>query len=226
MSRITAMRMLASNPKVLKESASNFAAENGKGSAYAYSLTEHLDGITKTPKLDATIKYLKEHLDIDPTYKAVIFSTFVGSAYEISQQLTSAGYGNELYTGRMNAKEKDAAKTKFQESASCRVLVSSDAGGYGVDLPNGNLLVNYDQPWSSGLLVQRNGRIVRASSEWQMVTIQDVLIKDSIEQRQWDMLRQKSSVAGAILDGEGINDKGGVELSVGSLITFLENKLG
>jgi hypothetical protein len=39
------------------------------------------------------------------------------------------------------------------------------------------------------------------------------------------MLRQKKSVAGAILDGSGINSKGGVDLTVGSLIEFLGNKL-
>jgi superfamily II DNA or RNA helicase len=107
----------------------------------------------------------------------------------------------------------------------CRVLVSSDAGGYGVDLPQANLLINYDQPWSSGLAVQRNGRINRTSSDWTTITIQDILVKDSIEQRQYDMLKQKGNVAGAILDGSNINSKGGVDLTVGSLIEFITNKI-
>ena len=105
------------------------------------------------------------------------------------------------------------------------MLVSSDAGGYGVDLPQANLLINYDQPWSAGLAVQRNGRIIRASSDWSTVTIQDFLIKDSIEQRQHEMLKQKKSVANAVLDGEGINARGGVDLTVGSLLNFITNKL-
>jgi ERCC4-related helicase len=93
-----------------------------------------------------------------------------------------------------------------------------------VDLPQSNLLVNYDQPWSAGLAVQRNGRINRTSSTWTTITIQDILVKDSIEQRQYDTLKQKSNVAGAILDGTGINSKGGVDLTVGSLIDFLITK--
>ena len=124
----------------------------------------------------------------------------------------------------MNAKEKENAKVRFQNTPEVRVLVSSDAGGYGVDLPQANLLVNYDQPWSSGLAVQRNGRINRTSSTWATITIQDILVKDSIEQRQFDTLKQKSNVAGAILDGTGINSKGGVDLTVGSLIDFLTTK--
>jgi hypothetical protein len=77
---------------------------------------------------------------------------------------------------------------------------------------------------SAGLAVQRNGRINRTSSEWSTITIQDILIKDSIEQRQFDMLQQKKSVANAVIDGEGINSSGGVDLTVGSLINFLSSK--
>jgi superfamily II DNA or RNA helicase len=144
---------------------------------------------------------------------------------EIVDRLNAKGYGAVAYTGEMNAVKKEDAKVKFQTRPHIRVLVSSDAGGYGVDLPQANLLVNYDQPWSSGLAVQRNGRINRTSSEWPTITIQDILVKDSIEQRQYDMLKQKGNVAGAILDGSGINDKGGVDLTVGSLINFLTTKL-
>jgi SNF2 family DNA or RNA helicase len=225
MSRIGAMRMLCSSPNVLVSSYKNFDAHTGKGSAYIHSLGELLDPLSKTPKLDVTTQYLSDHLDIDESYKAVVFASYLDSVSEIAARLTAKGYEAVQYTGEMNAKQKEDAKVKFQLEASCRVLVSSDAGGYGVDLPQANLLVNYDQPWSSGLAVQRNGRINRASSTWGTITIQDILVKNSIEQRQYDMLKQKGNVAGAILDGANINDKGGVDLTVGSLLDFLTNKL-
>jgi superfamily II DNA/RNA helicase len=171
------------------------------------------------------ISYLEDHLDIDDTYKAVVFASYLDSVSEIVDRLNKKGYGAVAYTGEMNALKKEDAKVKFQGRPHIRVLVSSDAGGYGVDLPQANLLVNYDQPWSSGLAVQRNGRINRTSSEWPSITIQDILVKDSIEQRQYDMLKQKGNVAGAILDGSNINAKGGVDLTVGSLLDFLSNKI-
>jgi SNF2 family DNA or RNA helicase len=224
MSRIGALRMLCSSPQVLLESYENFQEQNGKGSAYVHSLGDLLHGISKTPKLDAAIDYLAEHLDIDESYKAVVFTSYLSSVSEIVERLNAKGYGAVAYTGEMNATKKEDAKVKFQTRAHIRVLVSSDAGGYGVDLPQANLLLNYDQPWSAGLAVQRNGRINRTSSEWATITIQDILVKDSIEQRQYDMLQQKKSVANAVLDGEGINSSGGVDLTVGSLINFLSGK--
>jgi SNF2 family DNA or RNA helicase len=48
-------------------------------------------------------------------------------------------------------------------------------------------------------------------------------MQNSIEERQYDMLAQKNAVADAVLDGAGINSKGGVDLTVGSLIGFLTN---
>jgi SNF2 family DNA or RNA helicase len=225
MSRIGALRMLCSSPDVLKSSYANFEQGNGKGSAYVYTLGSHLHGISKTPKLDAAVKYLEDHLEIDDTYKAVVFTSYLDSVHEIVERLNSKGYGAVAYTGEMNAVKKEDAKVKFQTRSHIRVLVSSDAGGYGVDLPQANLLLNYDQPWSSGLAVQRNGRINRTSSTWSTITIQDILVKDSIEQRQWDMLKQKSNIAGAILDGTGINAKGGVDLTVGNLYDFLTNRM-
>jgi SNF2 family DNA or RNA helicase len=225
MSRITALRMLCSSPQVLHASYKEFDSHSGKGSAYIHSLGDMLNDVSKTPKLDATISYLKEHLDIDPSYKAVVFSSYIKSVEELVSRLNAAGYEAVAYTGRMNASEKESAKVYFQSNTVCRVLVSSDAGGYGVDLPQSNLLLNYDQPWSAGLAVQRNGRINRASSTWSTITIQDILVKNSIEQRQYDTLKQKSNIAGAILDGQGINSKGGVDLTVGSLINFLTAKL-
>jgi SNF2 family DNA or RNA helicase len=225
MARITALRQLCSLPELLHISAKKFEEQKGEGSSYAFALQQEglLDGIPKTPKLDVVISYLKDHLEISETYKAVIFSSYVEAVHQIVQRLAAKNITAVSYTGKMNAKEKEKAKVKFQTEPEVRVLVSSDAGGYGVDLPQANLLVNYDQPWSAGLSVQRNGRINRTSSTWQTITIQDFLVVDSIEQRQYEMLKQKNAIADAVLDGQGINSRGGIDLTVGSLIEFLNN---
>jgi hypothetical protein len=225
MSRITALRMLCSHPNLLWDSYRNFENHTGKGSAYIHSLGDAglLDDLYKSPKQDATMAYLSEHLSIDSSYKAVVFASYLGSVDSLVKKLAEKKINAVPYTGEMNAKEKEKAKVKFQTEPEVRVLVSSDAGGYGVDLPQANLLVNYDQPWSAGLSVQRNGRINRTSSTWPTITIQDILVKDSIEQRQYDMLKQKNAIADAVLDGQGINSRGGIDLTVGSLIGFLTN---
>ncbi len=209
MSKITALRMVCDNPIILANSESAYAQ---------YLIAEghvKLHG-AKAPKLDALVEYANDHLDTDPDAKIVIFASYLDAVALIYDKL-----GGTIYTGEMNSKEKEKSKEKFLTDPDCRVFISSDAGGYGVDLPNANLLINYDLPWNAGLAVQRNGRIKRTSSRWPTITIQDILMKNSIEERQHEMLQQKSAVANAVLDGAGINSRGGVDLTVGSLLNFL-----
>ena len=143
----------------------------------------------------------------------------------IKDSVETSQYTAQRYTGEMNAKDKESAKITFQTDPSCRILISSDAGGYGVDLPQANLLINYDIPWNAGLAIQRNGRIRRASSTWKTIVIQDIIMQGSIEERQHAMLAQKIAVATAVVDGEGINDKGGVTMSAGTLRSFLQEAI-
>ena len=62
---------------------------------------------------------------------------------------------------------------------------------------------------------------MRASSKWATIVVQDLLVAGSIEIRQHEMLQHKNAVASAVIDGEGINEDGGITMSVGSLSGFL-----
>ena len=224
MSKLTSLRMLCDHPDLLKGSAAAYIPGEGKGSKYASELMEagHLDAKIGSPKLKVLKEYVDNFLSEYDGNKLVIFTSYVKMVDIIKEALD---YESSIYTGQMNAKDKEASKVHFQTDPSCRILISSDAGGYGVDLPQANLLINYDIPWNAGLAIQRNGRIRRASSTWKSIVIQDILMEGSIEERQHAMLLQKNSVADAILDGEGIDAQGGVELNVGSLRAFLQETM-
>ena len=221
-SKITALRMLCDHPHLLEHSAYLYGSTKSEGSEYIAGLKADgfLDGLTKAPKMDKVKRYINEFLDADPDNKVVLFSVFVPTLDILRDEFIQ--HSPEIYSGKMNARQKEAAKTRFQTDPSCRIFISSDAGGYGVDLPEANLLFNYDMPWASGTQRQRNGRVQRASSEWEHVIIQNAIIEGSIEERQWDMLLQKNRLEAAIIDGEGINKRGGVDLSVSTLRAFLE----
>ena len=223
MSKIGALKMLCSHPGLLITSAQKFVQMNGEGSAYAASLLESgvLEEVTHAPKLEYLTQYVKEFLEQDDANKVVIFATYVDMLDKIAEALGKDQC--RLYSGKLDAKTKEENKVEFNTNKDIKVLISSDAGGYGVDLPAANLLVNYDLPWSSGSATQRNGRIVRASSTWTTIVIQDILMANSIEERQYQALNQKNALAAAVIDGEGIDENGGITMSVGSLKQFLES---
>jgi len=221
MSKVTCLKMLCSHPELLRTSAKKFKELHGEGSAYANSLVDSgdLDGINSSPKLDYLVQYVKDFLEQDEANKVVIFATYVDMLDMIANALGPDQC--RLYSGKLDAKTKEDNKIAFNTDSNIRVLISSDAGGYGVDLPAANLLVNYDLPWSSGSALQRNGRIKRASSTWKTIVIQDILIGGSVEERQWEALQFKSSVADAVMDGEGIDEQDGIDMSLSSLKQFL-----
>jgi SNF2 family DNA or RNA helicase len=123
--------------------------------------------------------------------------------------------------GGMSAEERDEAKQQFSTDASTRLFLSSDAGGYGVDLPMANYLISYDLPWSSGKLEQREARIIRLSSKFPHVTIATFVMQGSIEERQYEMLQQKRSINEAFVDGKHHDNRGGFDITLSSLSTFL-----
>jgi len=227
MSKITALRMVCDSPSLLVDSSTKYKLNQGLGgSSYASYLDDegYLENLDLgASKLDAVVSYVVDHLETDELSKVVIFTSYIGMLTLLQNALAEKKIKSRIYSGQLNAKEKEDSKLDFQNSKEVRVLISSDAGGYGVDLPQANLLVNYDLPWSAGKAVQRNSRIRRASSKWPSVIIQDFLVLNSIEERQFEMLNQKNLVADAVVDGTGINIKGGVDLTVGSLLNFLLN---
>jgi SNF2 family DNA or RNA helicase len=230
MSRLTCLRMLCDHPDLLRHSAELYTGTGAPmtgggikgGSAYAAQLDEAglLDKLGRSNKMSATLELIKELLETNKTNKVVIFS-FFKETLNILQEATAKLTGSVLFTGDMTALQKDEAKQKFQTDPSCRLFLSSDAGGYGVDLPNANYLISYDLPWSAGKLDQRNARIIRLSSVYESVTLIYMLMTGSIEERQFDMLEQKRAIASAIVDGKGIDAKGRLDLGLKTLTEFL-----
>lgn len=224
MARLTVLRMLCDNPRLVVDSAKAYDdPTKTDGSQYASNIVKAgwLSTSAKEPKLEAVIDYITEVLNEDPTNKVVLFSFFKKNL-RLIQEATQGLTGSVLFMGGMDAHEKDIAKQRFQTDPNVRLFLSSDAGGYGVDLPQASYLISYDLPWSAGKLDQRDARIIRLSSTHPHVTITSFVMKGSIEERQYEMLMQKRAINQAFIDKK-YDSQGKFELTLGSLSEFLTN---
>jgi SNF2 family DNA or RNA helicase len=225
MSTYSALRMLCDHPQLLMDSALEFEADNGTGSGYCWELlrdpTVSLMAHQKSPKLESLMEYVKDAVEADPDVKIVVFATFTRLFPYVVEAMEKAKIGVVQFHGGMSATAKHQAKLQFQNDKDIRVFLSSDAGGYGVDLPQASILVNYNLPWSAGTALQRNSRIIRASSGHKQVRIERLLMEKSVEVRQWDMLGFKMSVSGGIVDGVVSDPSGNIENTVEGLRNFL-----
>ena len=222
MAGVMILRQISDDANLVLQSAANFDAQTGTGSKLASELVA-AGWFDKVPAVSTKramfITFLDEILSEDDESKVVAFSTFKGLLRDLetdTRQLTRA----TSLTGDMKARDRDDSIQKFKNDKKTRLFLSSDAGGYGIDLPNANHLVSLDLPWSTGSYEQREARIIRISSEFEQIFITMLLAKGTIDMRMHEMIEQKGGVANAWLDG-GSDAKGGFELNLSSLTTFL-----
>lgn len=223
MARMTVLRMLCCNPELVRASAADYANPNTTtGSQYAHAIVKAgwMDGVTAAPKMQACLEFMEEVLEEDPKNKLVLFSFFKENLRQL--QLKSAPLAKSvLFTGDMNSKQKDVAKEQFQTEPDVRLFLSSDAGGYGVDLPQANTLASFDLPWSSGKLAQREARIDRLSSEFKTINVVTFIVEGSIEEYQQSVLESKLRANEGFVDGKHHDQESGMDVDVTTLTEFL-----
>ena len=90
----------------------------------------------------------------------LVFSEFADTARWLAGLFAQAGYSTAVLEGATPQEERDELQRRFLAGA-FQVLVSTDAGGEGIDLQSAHVMVNWDIPWSLVRLEQRMGRLHR-----------------------------------------------------------------
>lgn len=225
-SRLLGASLFLSSPALLRASGDAYnESEGAAGSKYAASLLEALRDLPEGfygAKVEAATELAADYLSQDPRHKVIIFSRFKGILPILQKELSE--YNSVLFTGDMNGKERGESIRRFTADPDCRLFLSSDAGGYGVDLYAASHLINYDLPLSSGVFKQRKARHVRASSTFRRVFIDNLILGGTIEEYQLTRLEFKDKVGKAALTGLSDRD-GRVTNEAKSLTKFLEDYL-
>ena len=214
------MEMLLNHPDLLRWSARQYQKTGPEGSEYAENLCQSGNLSINTPsvKVDILLSQL-EKLLADPDSKIIIVSKY---KYMLQLLSYSIPYPTVTFNGDMSAKEKALAIENFSYPAN-RILLTSHAGGWGLDLFMADCIINYDLPWSAGAQEQINSRHVRASSNFDRVYVRNMITENSIEERKLRMLERKSKLSDSAIDGRG---PATVSMSDDMLRTHLEEILG
>ena len=86
--------------------------------------------------------------------------------------------------------DKIAAMEDFWREDGARFLLSTSAGGEGINLQIGRILFNYDLPWNPMAVEQRIGRIHRYGQQ-ETVQVYNLLAEDTVEERIYGLLDAK-----------------------------------
>jgi len=153
------------------------------------------------PKIEELAIILQE-LILEGGEKVVIFSQWLRMTELVEQVLRDNGIAYVHLNGMVPSRQRKGLMAQFQEDPACKVFLSTDAGGVGLNLQSGSVVINMDIPWNPAVLEQRIGRIHRLGQH-RTVRVLNFVTKASIEERILDLIRFKKSLFTGALDEGG-----------------------
>ena len=142
-------------------------------------------------KVEPLLSIVDDIFAEDRNRKLIIFTEFVATQQYLSKLLKDRGYSTSLLNGSLSIEERNLVLAEFREETN--ILISTDAGGEGLNLQFANHMINYDLPWNPMKIEQRIGRVDRIGQQ-RDVEIYNFVLADTVETRVKDVLEEKLSV--------------------------------
>jgi superfamily II DNA or RNA helicase len=152
-----------------------------------------------SPKLDEFAEVIDDLMS-SGDHKAVVFSQWETMLHKAAEVLDRLAVGYALLHGGMQGKERRAVLEQFQQEG-CRVFLSTDAGGVGLNLQLADTVINLELPWNPAVLEQRIARVHRMGQK-RPVRVVNFVTRGSIEERVLKAIESKRSLFGSVFDGD------------------------
>jgi SNF2 family DNA or RNA helicase len=160
-----------------------------------------------SPKMEELEHILIEQLDLKNTdRKIIIFSEWIKVHKLIGQLLRENKIGFIELNGKVPVKSRGDLIRKFENSPECKIFLSTEAGGAGLNLQVADTLINFELPWNPAKKNQRIGRIDRLGQRSSKLTIYNLITRNSIEQQIAAGLLVKQNLFEGVLDSNSSTD--------------------
>ncbi len=135
-----------------------------------------------------------------PEIKVVVFSQWVRTHELLQQRFEARRWEHVFFHGGVPGPNRKGLVERFKEDPACRLFLSTDAGGVGLNLQHASVVVNMDQPWNPAVLEQRIGRVHRLGQR-RPVSVINYVAQGTIEHGMLSLIDFKKSVFAGVLDG-------------------------
>jgi len=161
--------------------------------------------------------YTLQKEEADPDLKLLIFTEFIPTQAMLAEFLAARGFSVVCLNGSMDMEQRVQVQERFAKDV--RILISTDAGGEGLNLQFCHVVINYDLPWNPMRLEQRIGRVDRIGQS-KVVRALNFTLEETIECRVREVLEEKLSI---ILREFGVDKTGDVldSLQAGNIFDSL-----
>ena len=151
-------------------------------------------------KWKALLGLLKRHGIAPGEGQLLVFTEFTDTARWVQSLFDDAGFSTDILEGSVDHRSRDKLQERFL-SGGFQVLVSTDAGGEGIDLQSAHVMVDWDLPWSMVRLEQRMGRLHRIGQR-QAVYVYHLVAPHTREGRVQEVMLQNLDAAAGALEGK------------------------
>lgn len=142
--------------------------------------------------------------------KMIIFSEWVEMLELIAERFKTLQYKYVMLHGGIPNKKREEIINHFMTDDSCKIFLSSDAGGVGLNLQAASYVIHMDLPWNPARVDQRNGRAHRIK-QTEKVTGIYLVAEKGIERGIEGLYVQKRAARVASLDSESTIDNISIE---------------
>jgi SNF2 family DNA or RNA helicase len=111
-----------------------------------------------------------------------------------------------LITGDTKDEVRQANVEQFQNGNSKIIIGTIGAMGTGLTLTAGTVVIFMDHPWNRALYDQAVDRCHRIGQK-QSITIYNLMCKDTIDERVWQLVKDKGAISDMLIDGKVTGNK-------------------
>ena len=167
----------------------------------------------------SVFKELIDDLVKENDQKVIVFSEYTNTLYWIMKNLETEYKNILVIDGSVSSEERQEIVKKFNNEDKYKIILMSDAGAEGLNLPSASAVIHYTDSYKPTKMQQRNDRAHRATTK-HTVTIYRFITDGTIEEHVRDILARKQAVNNALL-GEDCDEFETGEMSALELVSCL-----
>src|SRR5205823_4898169 len=139
-------------------------------------------------------------LVVEGPHKVVVFSQWELMLRKAAEVIDGLKVGYTMLHGGVPGKDRRGLLERFRDDPACRVFLSTDAGGTGLNLQAADTVINVDVPWNPAVLEQRIARVHRLGQH-RPVQVINLVTRGSIEERVQRTLTMKRTLFDGVFSG-------------------------
>ncbi|MGL4741809.1 MAG: DEAD/DEAH box helicase [Sarcina sp.] len=157
----------------------------------------------KSSKIEILLELVKDKIEMGQ--KIIVFSQFTSVLRNIAKEFITENISYSYLDGTVSIANRQEEIKKFNNSITSVFLISTKAGGTGLNLTSANIVIHFDPWWNPAVEDQATDRAHRIGQEKNIEVIR-FIAKNTIEEKIIKLQARKRTLINNILNSDSLNN--------------------